>query len=75
MVYTIDMMNDIVSYATNLGIRVIPEFDNPGHVRSIGLDPEFSHLVRCFNKDWPYTVPNSYEIKGGPPTGTLDPSF
>jgi hexosaminidase len=68
------MINDIVSYAEKLGIRVIPEFDNPGHTRAIGFDPYFLDTIRCFNKDWAYSVPDGYRINGGPPTGVLDPS-
>lgn len=60
------MINDIVKYAENLAIRVIPEFDNPGHVRSIGLDPYFNEIIRCFSKDWPSTVPTAYKVTGGP---------
>lgn len=60
--YTKEDVKTVVDYATKLGIRVIPEFDNPGHTRSIGLDPEFASLVRCFNKNWPYTVPGAYRI-------------
>jgi hypothetical protein len=26
-------------------------------------------------KDWPNNVPGAYKIKGGPPTGVLDPSL
>jgi hexosaminidase len=73
--YTSQMVSDIVSYAAKLGIRVVPEFDNPGHVRAIGNDPDFISSILCFKKDWAYNVPNGgYKIKGGPPTGVLDPS-
>lgn len=69
------MIKDVVDYATKLAIRVIPEFDNPGHTRPIGFDPEFTEIIRCFNKEQPNTVPNAYKIFGGPPTGVLDPSY
>ena len=68
-------MNEIQQYAQERAIRVIPEFDNPGHTRAIGLDPSLKDIVRCFNKDWPNTIPNAYKINGGPPTGVLDPSM
>ena len=68
-------MLDAVEYAATLAIRVIPEFDNPGHTRAVGFAPEFKEIVRCFNKDWAFTVPNAYKIKGGSPTGVLDPSY
>lgn len=56
-------------------MRVIPEFDNPGHVRAIGLDSNYSEIIRCFNKDWPNRLTGAYKINGGPPTGVLDPSY
>jgi len=74
-VYTKDDIEDIVAFASSWGVRVIPEFDNPGHTRSLGMDPGLQYLTRCFNRDWPYTVSGAYKIKGGPPTGVIDPSY
>ena len=67
-------MLDVVEYAATLAIRVIPEFDNPGHTRAIGFAPEFKEIVRCFNKDHSYNVPGAYHVKASP-SGVLDPSF
>ena len=69
------MIKEVVDFASALAIRVIPEFDNPGHVRSIGMDPYFKDMIRCFNKDWVHTMEPGYKIYGGPPTGVLDPTF
>jgi hexosaminidase len=73
-VYTVPMMEEIVRYCQSLGIRVIPEFDNPGHARAIGNDPQFENLTLCFQIDGPSNVPDAYKVKGGPPSGVLDPS-
>ena len=66
-IYTLDNITEIVDYAKTLAIRVVPEFDNPGHTRAIGMDPYFNEIIRCYD-------PN-YEIGGGPPSGVLDPSY
>ncbi|CDW77979.1 glycosyl hydrolase family catalytic domain containing protein [Stylonychia lemnae] len=73
-VYTREMMTDIINYGLKLGIRVIPEFDNPGHTRSIGYDPELEPLMRCWNTNFSYYLPDAYRIKGAR-TGVLDPSY
>lgn len=73
-IYSQQDLKDIVDYAGRLGIRVIPEFDNPGHTRALGMDPDLLPMVLCYNREWPYSVPDAYTITAGPPTGVLDPS-
>lgn len=73
--YSKNDVKSIVEHAGRLGVRVIPEFDNPGHVRSIGLDPTYREAIRCFSKDWTYSLSGAYRIRGGPPTGAFDPSY
>lgn len=53
----------------------MPEFDNPGHTRALGFDPEFREITRCFDSyRQPYTVPGAYKIKGTT-SGVMDPSY
>jgi hexosaminidase len=44
-VYTLDDINDLINYSTQNGIKLIPEIDIPGHIRSIGDDPRFTDLL------------------------------
>ena len=67
-------MLEVVRYSESLGIRVVPEFDNPGHTRAVGLDPRFNEAVMCFQRDFHSNVPDAYNVTGGPPSGVLDPS-
>jgi len=48
------MIKEIVLYAETLAIRVIPEFDNPGHVRAVGTDPYFNDIILCFKYEAGY---------------------
>lgn len=73
--YSRAMVKQIVDHAQRLAIRVVPEFDNPGHSRAIGLDPYFTEIVRCFNKTNEYNLTNAYRIKGTPLSSPLDPSM
>lgn len=74
-VYSLIDISTVVHYAETLAIRVIPEFDNPGHTRAIGLDPNFRDIILCFEASTKYNVPNAYSINGGPSSGVLDPTY
>ncbi|XP_063977429.1 beta-hexosaminidase subunit beta-like isoform X1 [Diachasmimorpha longicaudata] len=63
LVYTADDIKHVMEYARLRGIRVMPEFDSPGHVRSWGEShPEM--LTTCYDTTG---VPNGR-------LGPLDPS-
>lgn len=59
MVYTLNDIQKIVDYARLRGIRVMPEFDTPGHTRSWGLA-------------YPELLTTCYDAKGHP-NGVLGP--
>ena len=62
MYYTQDQINDIIQYAADRGIRVMPEFDMPGHATSwLVAYPELASL------------PDHYKIERG--WGIFDPTF
>lgn len=62
-VYTPEDIADIIEYARMRGIRVMPEFDTPGHTYSWGLShPE--HMTQCYQ--------GAHPVSGY--LGPLDPS-
>jgi len=60
--YTQEQVRDIIAYAADRGIRVMPEFDIPGHATSwLTAYPEYASLPG------PYTIERKW--------GVMDPTF
>lgn len=63
--YTQDEMREVVAYARARGIRVVPEFDMPGHSTSwILAYPELNHEAHI----------TELPVVSGTPTAVLDPT-
>ncbi|WP_233080676.1 beta-N-acetylhexosaminidase [Rheinheimera soli] len=63
--YTQDELKELVSYAKERGIRVVPEIDVPGHTTALGL--AYPHLMTA-------PAPTDAEIHWGVHAAVLDPS-
>ncbi|KAJ1953308.1 Glucosamine-6-phosphate isomerase (Glucosamine-6-phosphate deaminase) (GNPDA) (GlcN6P deaminase), partial [Linderina pennispora] len=65
MQYSYADVQNIIRYAKDRGIRVIPEFDVPGHTYIVGMS--FPNIMSCMNKQ-----PNWSKYAAEPPSGQLN---
>ncbi|KAI8325047.1 hypothetical protein GQ54DRAFT_255401 [Martensiomyces pterosporus] len=65
MQYSYADVKSVIAYAKDRGIRVIPEFDVPGHTYVVG--ESFPELMSCMNKQ-----PNWNNYAAEPPSGQLN---
>jgi hexosaminidase len=72
-IYTADDLKDLVKYAKERGVKIIPEVDIPGHIRSLGNDPDLNHLLTCYNKNYKWQMQDGQYIVGGPPSAVINP--
>ena len=58
-VYSLDQVRDVIEYARIRGVRVIPEFDTPGHTHSwFGGEPA-KLLTECYD-EMGQIIPNKF---------------
>ncbi|CAG8650212.1 11291_t:CDS:2 [Ambispora leptoticha] len=68
MVYTKDDIKKVIEYAYLRGIRIIPEFDMPGHTHSIA--ESMPEIMTCID-----VQPNWSNFSAEPPSGQLNPAL
>eukprot|EP00343_Euplotes_focardii_P010310 CAMPEP_0205826890 /NCGR_PEP_ID=MMETSP0206-20130828/30152_1 /ASSEMBLY_ACC=CAM_ASM_000279 /TAXON_ID=36767 /ORGANISM="Euplotes focardii, Strain TN1" /LENGTH=403 /DNA_ID=CAMNT_0053127217 /DNA_START=139 /DNA_END=1350 /DNA_ORIENTATION=+ len=74
-IYTVDDLKDLVKYAKESGVKIIPEFDVPGHTRAVGLYPPLEKIMTCKEKFYPKKMPDGQTIVGGPAFSVLNPTL
>ena len=72
--YSVKDLQTIIDYAYKRGIKIVPEIDMPGHIRSIGDDAKFLDIITCYEKYYPHLMPDDHKIHGGPSSGVLNPA-
>eukprot|EP00729_Bicosta_minor_P010498 gene10498-16347_t len=68
--YSAQDIAELVTYAANRGVRLVPEVDSPGHARAWGLSQKYASITACSE------VPGGKYTKycAEPPCGQLNPA-
>ena len=74
-IYTQEEVKELLDYAENLGITIVPEIDMPGHSYALGHEEALRDIVTCYDCDIPWgTLPN-HPIQGVYANSPLDPTM
>ncbi|KAJ3076318.1 hypothetical protein HDU98_004302 [Podochytrium sp. JEL0797] len=71
-VYSYDDVRQVIAFAADRGIRVVPEFDTPAHAYSWSASQALSHFVLCQNAAGGWTNPYNGGL-GNQPDGSWYP--
>ena len=50
--YSVEELELLIQHGTLMGVRVIPEYDSPGHTRAWGLSPNLKEMIACQGLNW-----------------------
>ena len=75
--YSVNQMRELIHFAQTRAVHIIPEFDNPAHIRALGNYPDFQPSVTCYDSYPIVKNPAGLNITiyGGAPGGNLDPTM
>lgn len=72
-IYTAQDLRDIAQLCDQLGIKLIPEIDIPGHSLAFSKFPLFSDYILCKDPGSRHKMFDGQYIKGGPGSATWNP--
>jgi len=75
MIYEKEDIDEIVNYARQRSIKIVPELDTPSHTRAVGLHEPLRDIFTCFNKHKLVDIEGFAATIIGPPPAVMDPTM